>query len=72
MTEPQPTTTEPGRPVDVDTGFWLWVAAMLTFGALSFLFKDNPLGMFSPTNPAVKCPKTGYSYVGDPPTMVMP
>ena len=27
MTEPQP-TTEPGRPVDVDTGFWLWVAAL--------------------------------------------
>ena len=27
MTEPQP-TTEPGRPVDVDTGFWLWVAAV--------------------------------------------
>lgn len=28
MTEPQPTTTEPNRPVDVDTGFWLWVAAL--------------------------------------------
>jgi hypothetical protein len=27
MTGPQP-TTEPGRPVDVDTGFWLWVAAL--------------------------------------------
>ena len=27
MTEPQP-TTEPGRPVDVDTGFWLWLAAL--------------------------------------------
>ncbi len=27
MTEPQP-TTEPGRPADVDTGFWLWVAAL--------------------------------------------
>lgn len=27
MTEPEP-TTEPGRPVDVDTGFWLWVAAL--------------------------------------------
>jgi hypothetical protein len=24
---PEP-TTEPGRPVDVDTGFWLWVAAL--------------------------------------------
>jgi hypothetical protein len=28
VTEPQPTTTEPGRPVDVDTGFWLWLAAL--------------------------------------------
>lgn len=27
MTDPKP-TTEPGRPVDVDTGFWLWVAAL--------------------------------------------
>jgi hypothetical protein len=26
MTQPQPTDT--GRPVDVDTGFWLWVAAL--------------------------------------------
>ncbi len=26
-TAPQP-TTEAGRPVDVDTGFWLWVAAV--------------------------------------------
>src|SRR6476620_10978247 len=28
MTEQQPTTTEPTRPVDVDTGFWLWLAAL--------------------------------------------
>ena len=27
MAENEP-TTEPGRPVDVDTGFWLWVAAL--------------------------------------------
>jgi hypothetical protein len=27
VTEPQE-TTEPGRPADVDTGFWLWVAAL--------------------------------------------
>src|SRR5689334_16671864 len=27
MTQPQK-TTQPGRPVDVDTGFWLWVAAL--------------------------------------------
>jgi len=28
-----------------------------------WLFKDNPEGMFSPTNPAVKC--SGYSYAMD-------
>jgi hypothetical protein len=27
LTQPVP-TTEPGRPADVDTGFWLWVAAL--------------------------------------------
>ena len=27
MTENSP-TTEPHRPVDVDTGFWLWIAAL--------------------------------------------
>jgi hypothetical protein len=37
-----------------------------------WLWKNNPSGMFSPTNPDVKCPKTGYSYAGDPPKMVLP
>ena len=27
-----------------------------------WLWKDNPNGMFSATNPSVKCPKTGYGY----------
>ncbi len=35
-----------------------------------WLWKDNPSGMFSPTNPAVKCPKTGYTFAGDAPKMV--
>jgi hypothetical protein len=39
-----------------------------------WLFKDNPNGMFSPTNSAVKCPKTGYGYsfADGPPKMVKP
>jgi len=37
-----------------------------------WLWKNNPSGMFSPTNPDLKCPKTGYSFVGDPPKMVAP
>jgi len=27
-----------------------------------WLWKDNPNGMFTATNPTVKCPKTGYGY----------
>ena len=37
-----------------------------------WLWKNNPSGMFSPTNPDLKCPKTGYSFAGDPPKMVAP
>jgi hypothetical protein len=39
-----------------------------------WLWKNNPSGMFSPTNPDVKCPTTGYGYSfsGDAPKMVMP
>ncbi|MFG1934974.1 hypothetical protein ACGFK1_30685 [Mycobacterium sp. NPDC048908] len=28
LTDQRQPTTAPGRPVDVDTGFWLWVAAL--------------------------------------------
>lgn len=39
-----------------------------------WLWKDNPNGVFSPTNSNVKCPKTGYGYSFDdaPPKMVQP
>jgi hypothetical protein len=39
-----------------------------------WLFKDNPNGMFSATNSAVKCPNTGYGYTfaDGPPKMVKP
>jgi len=39
-----------------------------------WLYKNNPNGMFSPTNSAVKCPKTGYGYsfADAPPKMVKP
>lgn len=35
-----------------------------------WLWKDNPSGVFSPTNPALKCPKTGYSFAEGAPKMV--
>ena len=37
-----------------------------------WLWKANPEGIFSPTNPAVKCPSTGYSFVEAAPKMVHP
>jgi hypothetical protein len=35
-----------------------------------WLWKTNPAGVFSPTNPAIKCPKGPYSHSGEPPKMV--
>ena len=35
-----------------------------------WLWKTNPEGVFSPTNPAVKCPTTGYSFAETAPKMV--
>ena len=35
-----------------------------------WLWKNNPEGVFSPTNPAVKCPGKGYSFQEAAPKMV--
>ena len=35
-----------------------------------WLWKTNPEGVFSPTNPVVKCPTTGYSFTEAAPKMV--
>ena len=35
-----------------------------------WLWKDNPAGVFSPTNPAVKCPEGGYSFAELAPKLV--
>ncbi len=35
-----------------------------------WLFKDNPLGMFSPTNPDVSCDDAGYSLLEMPTKLV--
>ena len=35
-----------------------------------WLWKPNPSGTFSPTNPDIKCPKSGYSFAEDAPMMV--
>jgi hypothetical protein len=36
----------------------------------AWLFKPNSLGLFSPVNPDVKCPKGPYSFLETPPKMV--
>ena len=46
----------PGTMTHYDLHVWLW--------------KDNPAGMFSPTNPGVKCPKTGYTLQEKAPRIV--
>jgi hypothetical protein len=35
-----------------------------------WLWKNNPAGTFSPTNPAVKCPKGSYSFTEHAPKVV--
>jgi hypothetical protein len=35
-----------------------------------WLWKENPSGIFSPTNPALKCPKQGYSFRERAPKLV--
>ena len=35
-----------------------------------WLWKDNPAGIFSPTNPALKCPKGAYSFAEPAPKRV--
>ena len=37
-----------------------------------WLWKNNPEGVFSPTNPAVRCQTRGYSFAEEPPKMVHP
>jgi hypothetical protein len=37
-----------------------------------WLWKTNPDGVYSPTNPAVKCQKGAYSFAEDAPKMVHP
>ena len=54
-----------GHPPIMSPGFHHWDLHV-------WLWKNNPSGMFNPTNPDIKCPKTGYSYSGEPPKMVEP
>jgi len=35
-----------------------------------WLWKTNPAGVYAPTNPAIKCPKQGYSFAEQAPKLV--
>jgi hypothetical protein len=37
-----------------------------------WLWKTNPAGVFAPTNPALKCPKHGYSFAEPAPKLAQP
>jgi hypothetical protein len=37
-----------------------------------WLWKNNPEGVFAPTNPAIRCPAKGYSFAETAPKMVHP
>ena len=45
-------------------------AALHHYDLHVWLWKKNPAGMFSPTNPALKCPKGSYSFNEAAPKMV--
>lgn len=40
------------------------------YGLHVWLWKNNPAGIFSATNPALKCPDRGYSLVERAPRLV--
>ena len=48
----------------------LMPSAMSHYDLHVWLWKDNPAGMFSPTNPSLKCPKTGYTFQEKAPRIV--
>lgn len=48
----------------------LMPASMTHYDLHVWLWRDNPEGLFSPTNPAVKCPAGGYTMAEKPPKIV--
>jgi hypothetical protein len=48
----------------------LMPAAMHHYDLHVWLWKKNPAGMFSPTNPDLRCPKAGYSFAEQTPNLV--
>ena len=48
----------------------LMPAAMSHYDLHVWLWKENPAGMFSPTNPSLKCPKGAYTFAEKVPAIV--
>jgi hypothetical protein len=61
-----------GRPFDgpMEGHYPLMPHAMSHYDLHVWLWKPNPAGMFSPTNPALKCPTVGYSFQEKAPNIV--
>jgi len=61
-----------GRPFDgpMEGHHPLMPAAMTHYDLHVWLWKPNPSGIFSPTNPDLKCPRTGYTFQEKPPKLV--
>lgn len=63
-----------GRPFDgpMEGHHPIMPAALHHWDLHVWLWKPNPAGMFSPTNPALRCPNRAYSFQDDPPRLVEP
>jgi len=61
-----------GRPFDgpMEGHYPLMPVELHHYDLHVWLFKPNPAGLFNTTNPAVKCPKTGYTFLEQPPRPV--
>lgn len=61
-----------GQPFDgpMEGHYPLMPAALHHYDLHVWLFKPNPAGLFKSTNPDVKCPQDGYSFLEEPPKLV--
>ncbi len=61
-----------GRPMEgpMEGHYPLMPSSMHHYDLHVWLWKPNPAGVFSPTNPALECPATGYTFREEAPRIV--
>ncbi len=61
-----------GRPMEgpMEGHYPLMPSSMHHYDLHVWLWKPNPAGLFSPTNPALECPATGYTFREEAPRIV--